>query len=103
MRFHRFRLPRTLLGAATALALGLSVAGSSAHDHALDDGPESGVSVCVVAGTAVLPATPVSDVCAAASPPVDLYDLPTGTLVAGDDTRRSDRARAPPVVEFVIS
>ena len=35
----------------------LAVAGASAHDHVLDDGVAPHASVCVLAGTAVLPTT----------------------------------------------
>jgi len=101
MRSLSFRLPRTPLGVVATLALALSVLGSSAHNHALDDGLESEVRVCVVAGIAVLPAADLSGGCDTSGPPVELASIVAESMVVPVAAHRADRARAPPVFEFV--
>jgi len=101
MRLFNFRMPRTPIGVAATLALALSVLGSSTHNHALDDGLEVETRVCVVAGIAVLPAGDVAAGCASAAPPFLFKEAPVEVVALRVEARRADRARAPPVLEFV--
>lgn len=100
MRSRTFLPPRSLFGILATLAISVAVAGSSMHDHALDDGVEADVQVCVLAGTAVLPATDAPASVATAPPLVGLELPPVAAAAAYALDSRPPRARAPPAIEF---
>lgn len=100
MRARSFLPPRSLFGIIATLAISIAVAGASAHDHVLDDGLEEHSSVCVLAGTAVLPTTDASASVSDTPPLARVEVRPAPSVAVCEAERRSPRARGPPAIEF---